>query len=62
MRINTESPEEAAEVIYQVLFGQRFSDWYHDGGDFGNHVTGETDMKSKIEIIEQIKSLFKINQ
>jgi hypothetical protein len=60
MRINTESTEEAAEVIYQTMFSQRFADWYT--GKFEKHLTADKDCALKPEIINDIKQIFKINQ
>ena len=60
MRINTESPAEASEVIYQVLTSRRFEKWY-DNGAFTDHITGELDCKSKEEILKDIVDMFSIN-
>jgi hypothetical protein len=60
------SPSDVmAEKIYQVLHGQRFSDWYGDNGDFGMHVRGDfrpgtSVIPSKDEIMKEIKRMFRL--
>lgn len=61
MRINTNSPEEAAEVIYDTLLSIKFEQWYTKG-TFTNHISGDHNCPTKDRIINDIKRLFKINQ
>jgi len=57
--------KELAKKILQTLEGQRFADWYNDGGRFDDFITGDATGIGKIptreEILEDIISLFHLD-
>jgi len=52
--------KELVEKIYDTLTRQPFYNWYCEDGDFEKHIAGDEDAKSKEEILEDIKTLFKL--
>lgn len=52
--------EEIAETIYNTLTKQSFYDWYCEDGDFEKYIAGDEDAKSKEQILEDVKTLFKL--
>ena len=55
MRINTESPEEAKEVIYNTLNSEEFHIWYIKSFCRYKKIPKE-------EVKENIENIFKINK
>jgi len=50
---------EKAEQIYNILSGQKFFNWFGDSGDWGKHIMGDDNCKTKEEILEDIQKIFK---
>ena len=57
----TKTQTKQTDKIMQTLHGQRFYDFYKDGGKWDDYIAnGMNDKKLKKEIQEEIKELFNI--
>ena len=54
----SEEQRKMAEIILSTLQRQKFADFY--SGDFDKFISGDSEAKSKQEILEQIVKLFQL--
>jgi len=50
--------KQVIEKIFQALQRQKFADWYNDGGDFDQWISGAVDKPTDDEIKADIAKLF----
>lgn len=54
--------EQIVEAIFETLQGQRFANWYGDGGKFDNWIRGEVNRPTAEQIKEDIARLFHVDK
>lgn len=52
--------DEIVDRVYDMLFRQKFADWYSDDGNFARHIQGDLPKVEKETIIEDLKKMLRV--